>query len=311
MVGVTTICGMDGTRRTSFICATVCGVAGLACSAPGYVGARVAVHPDFEYSMQTSGVGGSFDVFDPAEAQVPASRYAEMRAMGADVEMTRRDELNPEYSVGGFSKIQNWTTDGLDSAGVFGDLLNVSDGKLSPGSNMRFTVGRNTTLNDGNIAGTAGSLPGQGDSVASMTQREGEYNFYDMLVEWQAATSGPVEFSLTSGVTAIEANVSKQVNSGGTSTIHDVSHRVIAVPTIGSAVTWNISQDWSLTGKATTQSINIGSSLVGFNAQTDWRISDRVGLSAGYQILRSEFDLGAVTSDLHQEGLFARLQIRF
>ncbi len=302
---------MYGTRRTTYIGAGVCAVAGIVGSSNAYVGARVAMHPDFEYQVQSSGLVDSFDVFDSSEARVPATRYAEMRAMGADVEMTRRDEAIPGFSVRGLSKNSDWSTDGLVSAGVFGDLINVSDGELSPGSNMRFTVGRNTTLNDGNIAGSDGSLPGQGDSVASMTQREGEYNFYDMMVEWQAATSGPVEFSLTSGVTAIEANVSKQVNSGGTSTIHDVSHRVIAVPTIGSAVTWNISQDWSLTGKASTQSINIGSSLVGFNAQTDWRISDRVGLSAGYQILRSEFDLGAVTSDLNQEGLFARLQIRF
>jgi len=330
MAGLPTICCMNGTRRTTLYCATVCGVAGLACSAPGFVGARVAMHPDFEHSTQASGLGVSFDIFVPADAQVPASMFAEIRAMGADVKLVRRgDSIDgiPANSLSlnglsgdGLSGIglssrssnnENWNTDGYDSAGVFGDLLNVSDGELSPGSNMRFTVGRNTTLNDGNIAGSAGSLPGQGDSVASMTQREGEYNFYDMMVEWQAATSGPVEFSLTSGVTAIEANVSKQVNSGGTSTIHDVSHRVIAVPTIGSAVTWNISKDWSLTGKATTQSINIGSSLIGFNAQTDWRISDRVGLSAGYQLLRSEFDLGAVTSDLNQEGLFARLQIRF
>ena len=89
------------------------------------------------------------------------------------------------------------------------------------------------------------------------------------------------------------------------------SHRVIAVPTIGSSVRWNITRDWSFTGQATAQTLNVGSSLMGFNAQTDWRISDRVGLVAGYQLLKSEFDLGVVTTDLSQEGLFARLSIQF
>ena len=136
-------------------------------------------------------------------------------------------------------------------------------------------------------------------------------DFYDMEVEWKAASTGKVDFSLTSGVTAIEANVAKRVSNGSSTDIYDATHKVIAVPTIGSSVRWNISRDLSLSGQATTQSLNMGSSFIGFNAQTDWRISDRVDLSAGYQILRSQFDLGAVTTDLNQEGLFARLSIKF
>jgi hypothetical protein len=76
-------------------------------------------------------------------------------------------------------------------------------------------------------------------------------------------------------------------------------------------VRWDISDSLSFSGQATTQSLDLGSSLLGFQAKTDWRLSDRVGLSAGYQIIRSEFDLGTVSRDLSQEGLFARLQIKF
>lgn len=228
-----------------------------------------------------------------------------LRSQGADLGLIESSERIPEFSASAYG-----FSGGIDSE-VVEAVLYSEDGVLSPGENMRFSVGRSTTLKDGNIAGSQGSLPGSGNDVSSMTQREGEYNFYDMNVEWQAASSGPIEFSLTSGITAIEANVSKRVGSGSSAGMHDVTNRVIAVPTIGSSVRWNITSGWSLTGQATTQTLNMGSSLIGFNAQSDWRISDRIGLSAGYQILRSEFDLGAVTTDLNQEGLFARLSIQF
>ncbi len=286
----------------------VLSVAGIACASSVCFGGsvpRVMMHPESDLYTGMTNTIVRVDRFEPNKATVSKDHFVEMRAMGADLELLQGDEQQLDLSVSGF------TAGSANGVEAIGDSIDPLDAGLNTGSNMRFFVGRNTTLNDGNIAGSSSSLPGQDGSVSTMTQSEGEYNFYDMMVEWEAASSGPVVFSLTSGVTAIEANVSKRVNSGGTSGLYDVTHRVIAVPTIGSAVKWNISQNWSLTGKATTQSFNMGSSLVGFNAQTDWRISDRVGLSAGYQILRSEFDLGAVTTDLNQEGLFARLSIQF
>jgi hypothetical protein len=286
----------------------VLSVAGIACAASCSFGGsvpRVMMHPDSELVSAVTNPIIFADRYQPNKATVSKDHFAAMRAMGADLELVRGDERQLDLSVSGFTA---GTVAGVESIGESIDPLGAG---LNSDSNMRFFVGRNTTLNDGNIAGSSSSLPGQEGSVSTMTQSEGEYNFYDMMVEWEAASSGPVVFSLTSGVTAIEANVSKKINSGGTSGLYDVTNRVIAVPTIGSAVKWNISRNWSLTGKATTQSFNMGSSLIGFNAQTDWRVSDRVGISAGYQILRSEFDLGAVTTDLNQEGLFARLSIQF
>ena len=285
----------------------VLGVAGVACASSCCFGGvpRVMMHPDSDMVVGVMMPAAVVESFGSNDSRVSKDLFVEMRAMGADIDLIQTDDELPDLSASVYT--------GGEMVGIenIGEAIGSSGGGLATASNMRFFVGHNTTLNDGNIAGSNGSLPGQGESVSTMTQSEGEYNFYDMIVEWQAASSGPVEFSLSSGVTAIQANVSKKINTGGTSGLYDVTNRVIAVPTIGSAVKWNISRNWSLTGKATTQSFNLGSSLIGFNAQTDWRISDRVGLSAGYQILRSEFDLGAVTTDLNQEGLFARLSIQF
>lgn len=263
------------------------------------------MHPDSDFMYPLVTQSRWVEMYQPESAVVSMDELVAMRGMGADIEMIPSSETLPELSAAPFGH-----DTAIDSVAV-GRVLYSDANQETSGNDMRFSVGRSTTLSDGNISGTGSSLPGEGDSVATMTQSEGEYNFYEMGVEWQAASAGAVDFSFTSGVTAIEANISKRVQTGGSSEMHDLSHRVIAVPTIGSSVRWNISRDWSLTGQATTQTLNVGSSLIGFNAQTDWRISDRMGLVAGYQILRSEFDIGAVTTDLNQEGLFARLSIKF
>tara|TARA_R110000737_G_scaffold2923_14_gene9713 strand:+ start:42748 stop:43611 length:864 start_codon:yes stop_codon:yes gene_type:complete len=269
-------------------------------------GPRMMMHPELDLYIANSPPLQTKPSYVPTDVTLAQSEFAEMRSMGADIELIKSHESDtPSLSMSEFTYTQTVDPGTID--GVF----DFRDHTLTNDDTMRFYVGRNTTLNDGNISGSEGSLPGLGESVSTMTQSEGEYNFYDMAVEWQAASSGDVDFSFTSGVTAIQANISKRVTNGGSTDLYDATNKVIAVPTIGSSVRWKISNDWSLTGSATTQSVNVGSSLLGFQAQSDWRISDRVGLSAGYQILRSQFDLGAVTSDLNQEGLFARLQIRF
>lgn len=264
------------------------------------------MHPEFDSMYSISKPSLSFHQIN---IQPTAERLAEIRAMGADLDLVNStislDPPLPEF------KLAEYGFDLRIDPEFKQFILDTNDSLVTTSDNMRFSVGRSTALNDGNISGASSGIPTGGDSIASLTQREGEYNFYEMAVEWKAASSGALDFSITSGLTAIQANVSKQVSSGDSYKIYDVTNRVIAVPTIGSAVRWNISNDWSLSGQATTQSLNMGSSLIGFNAQSDWKITDRIGLSAGYQILRSEFDLGAVTTDLNQEGLFARFHIRF
>ncbi len=296
-----TIHSMSRIRFSHLGLTVACVLAAAPSNASAFYGPRMMLHPEGDFAAVYQNQQDN----KPSRISITTLKLTDLRAQGADIDLvqSRTPSTAFQMSINGLAR-------DIESESIE-QLYYTTNSIKSTNTDLRFSVDRNTTFNDGDISGSTGSLPGTDTSVASMTQREGEYNFYEMEVEWKAASAGALDFSLTSGVTAIEANVSKSVQNGGGSEILDATHKVIAVPTIGSAVRWNISRDWSLTGEATTQSLNVGSSLIGFNAKSDWRISDRIGLSAGYQIIRSEFDLGAVTTDLNQEGLFARLQIRF
>ena len=226
-----------------------------------------------------------------------------MRVRGVDPELvgSARDETNlpTPVAIGFEGPII------ADPYDIYGAYFMRDQG--SPESIIRFHVDRNTTLNDGGIGGGSITSPSSA-SVASLTQGSGQYNVTDLEVQWFAGGDGPVDLVFLSGITAIEA---QRVTLGEARDSSEIQRQVVAVPTIGSAVRWDISDTLSLSGQATTQTLDLGSSLLGFQAKTDWRLSDRVGLSAGYQMIRSEFDLGAFSRDLSEEGLFARLQIKF
>ncbi len=176
---------------------------------------------------------------------------------------------------------------------------------------LRFSVGRTTELRDGNISGSQGAIGGVGDDhLPSVAQSEGEYDIYDLSLEWDAMTAGPVTLSLLSGIKAIDANIGKRVSKGDGIEI-DSEHRVAALPMVGSGVRWKISNDLSFSGAALTHAIESGDTLIDLNASTDLRISTNVAFVAGYRIIRSTFDVGAVNTELRQEGLFARLEIKF
>jgi len=179
-------------------------------------------------------------------------------------------------------------------------------GPLESDGPLRFRLDRNTELTDGGI-GTPGGPIGAGEGVASVTTGEGEYTLTDLEMQWSAAKSGPLEVRIVSGVTTIQADVSARFDGG----MHEVHSRVVPVPTVGSALRWEISDGWSISSQALTQSIDLGSSLMDFSARSDWRLGDRVGISAGYQIIRSSFEVDSVSSDFDREGLFARLRIEF
>ncbi len=177
---------------------------------------------------------------------------------------------------------------------------------------LSFNVGRTTALRDGNIAGSAGGFGNSGtDHVASVAQSEGEYDLYDLSLAWNALKTDDVSFSFLSGLKAIDANIAKRVKGAGGSTSIDSEHRAVLMPMVGSGVRWNVSDDFAITGSALTHPIESGDALFDFNAATDLRITRNVDFTAGYRIIRSNFDVGSVNTELTQEGLFARLQIRF
>ena len=196
--------------------------------------------------------------------------------------------------------IESWATGLTDHRG-----MQINDSLI-------FSVGRTTALRDGNIAGNAGTLntDTSGEHVPSLAQAEGEYDIYDIALEWEAIKAGPVTFSLLSGIKAIEANIGKPVTINGDTTT-DIERRFAALPMVGSGIHWQISENFSFSGAALTLPIETGDALIDFNASTDLRISSNIGFVTGYRIIRTSFDVGSVSSDLTQEGLFARLEISF
>lgn len=196
--------------------------------------------------------------------------------------------------------VESWATHHSSKSGM---ALNDS---------LRFKVGRTTDLSDGNIAGSNGALNSDGDDhIASITQSEGEYDIYDLSLQWDAFEAGDVKLSLMSGVKAIEANIAKRVSDASGNTSIDSAHRVTALPMIGSGVSWQITDDFSIRGSALTHPIESGNALMDFNAATNLRITRNVGFVAGYRIIRSSFEVDSIDTELTQEGLFARLQISF
>lgn len=196
--------------------------------------------------------------------------------------------------------IESWATNHSKGRGV-----QLTD-------SLKFSVGRTTELSDGNISGSDGTLSnGSGrDHVSSLSQSEGEYDLYDISLEWEAMSAGPVTLSILSGLKAIEANIAKRVTKGGITDIES-AHRVTAMPMIGSGIRWQINEAFSFSGAAITHPIETGDALIDLNASTNLRISSNIGFSAGYRMIRSSFEVGSIETGVDQEGLFARLEISF
>jgi len=245
----------------------------------------------------------------PLFAPMSAEQLTALRASGADPIWIAQSFAIPQFNptMRRFSqgddplRIESWAVHHNSEQGVA-----LSD-------SLRFNAARSTDLSDGNIAGSSGGFGANSssDHIASIAQSEGEYDIYDLSLQWDAVQAGPVRFSLLSGFKAIEANISKRVTDSSGNTSMDSAHRVTAMPMVGSGVNWQISDDFSIRGSATTHPIESGDTLIDFNAATNLRITRNIGFVAGYRIIRSSFDVGDVSTELSQEGLFARLQISF
>lgn len=240
---------------------------------------------------------------------ISAEELTELRASGIDPSW-----INSRFELPSFDPTlrritqddhplftESWVTHHSDRAPV----MDLND-------SLHFKVGRTTALRDGNIAGSAGGLGSAGENhVASVAQSEGEYDLYDLSLAWDALKTNDVSFSFLSGVKAIDANIAKRIKDASGSTSIDSERRAVLVPMVGSGVRWELSEDLSISGSALTHPIESGDALIDFNAATDLRITRNVDFTAGYRIIRSNFDVGRVSTELTQEGLFARLQIRF
>jgi len=176
---------------------------------------------------------------------------------------------------------------------------------------LRLVIDRNTALRDGGISGAHGAIANDGVMrLSSIAAGEGEYDFYDLAFAWDALTPGPLTISLTGGLKAIDARIGKVVDSGGVSTFQD-ARGVVAVPIIGGGVSWQVDDNIAFTGSAVTQSFSGQGSVLDMSAETSIRLSPNVGLSAGYQFIRSAIEVQSLGSELEREGVYARIRIEF
>lgn len=288
-----------------------CVILGIALSGSAAFGQQAVEMSDLEGTPLPSMLlsRDAFQYEDPGTPllrSISAEEWTSLRASGIDPSWISQSFALPSFdpnlhrATQGDNPvyIESWTTHNSNGRG-----LRIDD-------DLRFKVGRTTDLSDGNISGSQGALNNDGH-VASITQSEGEYDLYDLSLEWDAINAGGIEFSVLSGLKAIEANIAKRVQNASGDTQIDSEHRVTLMPMVGSGVRWKISDDFSISGSAITHPIENGDALIDFNAATDLRISRNVGIVAGYRIIRSSFGVGAVDAELTQEGLFARLQISF
>jgi hypothetical protein len=184
---------------------------------------------------------------------------------------------------------------------------------LGPG--VRLSFGRPTTLRDGGIDGDRAQLDDSDDRLWSFANASGEFDLYDMSLEWEAWKPGALAVSLIGGVRAIQADVGRVRESrgadGSLSTTLDQARGVVAVPVFGAGIRYDASDALSFNARASTHAGGDGEAFVGFTAETSLRLSPNIGLHAGYQSIRSVLEVRSVDAELSEEGVFARLTIEF
>lgn len=185
-------------------------------------------------------------------------------------------------------------------------------------SDVSLSVGRSTVLLDGGIGETGGAIA---DEVTRRERHAGyghaaaEFDLYDLSLQWPAVSRGPMTLSLIGGLRAISAQAGQRVDErvapGQTATSYDESRGLVTVPIVGTGVRVDLAEGLYLSGAAATHTIADGATLLDFTAQTGYELSPNVSVFAGYQLIRSSVDVGPIDAELDQEGLFARVRIRF
>lgn len=275
--------------------------------------AQQALDPNDSYTLPLPSM-----LIDLGEIEADVrSRFNSFSLTPEDISAMRASGIDPSWiayrsDIPEFSPTLGRTSQGLDPLFVEAWADHHSDRRgLALSDTLRFKVGRTTDLSDGNISGSNGALGNNANNVASITQSEGEYDIYDLSLQWDALETGSVKLTLLSGLKAIEADIAKRVQDSSGNTSIDTANRVAAIPMVGSGVSWQITDDFSIRGSALTHPVETGDTLIDFNAATDLRISRNIAFVAGYRIIRSNFEVGGIDTDITQEGLFARLQISF
>jgi hypothetical protein len=202
-----------------------------------------------------------------------------------------------------------WVKDELAST----DLGQWLDEHVSILDQLGLSVGRSTALRDGGIDGARASLGS--DTLAGYTERNGEFDLYDIQVRVGSIGSERVGMDFVTGLRAVRARVGHTRNArdaaGTMRTTLDLGRGVVAIPIVGTGVHWQPNDSVRFSGAATTHTISDQATYYDFSAEAEIRIMSNVGLIAGYQYVRSVMEVRNVPAELNEGGLFARIQIKF
>lgn len=173
-------------------------------------------------------------------------------------------------------------------------------------------VERSTALRDGGIDSSRGAL--EADPLAGYAEPHGEFDLYDISMNVGQFGDRDLGLSLLTGFRAIRAEVGQvsvsQDRAGNTTTTYHEGQGVVAVPVIGTGVHWSPTDEIRLRGNASTHTIS-NATFFDLRAEAEIRLAYNVGLTAGYEYVRSAMEVRNVEAELSEAGLFARLQIKF
>ena len=193
----------------------------------------------------------------------------------------------------------------------------LGEGTGDADTTVRLNAGRTTVLSDGGIGGSGAFVDEQTqrERIKSYAQGDAEFDHYDLSLEWAALRNGPVTFLFSGGVRAINATAGRRydqtVAPGVTATTYEEGRAMVPVPVVGTGVRLHLADGFFLSGGAATHTIPDGATLLDFTAQTGLELNPNVGIYAGYQMIQSSVEVNSINAELDQEGVFARLRIRF
>ncbi len=174
------------------------------------------------------------------------------------------------------------------------------------GDSVRISFGRDTTLADGGFD----ALPGIDEAGGSYFGADGaRFDRYNLDLEWNpAGHDAPVQWLVLGGIRAVRADIARPEDASlGLSN----ARGSVAIPTIGTGLRWKPSDTVVFSTTAATQTLDTGGSVVDISFSAEFRLSPLVGLSAGYEFYESSMTVENLRTTLDQEGVFAKLTIRF
>jgi hypothetical protein len=235
----------------------------------------------------------------------PVIRFDPTESGGAD---EPKDLVGPA----GLEPISFETTllrrDALASTLDDGPLFEPFDPGASVTRPIRLGFQRETGLIDGGF----GSPPEANESASTYFAPGGErFDRFNLALEW-AALGEPdsLQWLLIGGVQAIRADLTR-LDAGETDLGLSGARGTVAIPTVGTGLRWSPVDRVYISTIATSQSGATDASLLDLSASAELRLSPFIGITTGYEYLRSGVTVDDLRTTLNREGVFARLMIRF